>query len=82
MAENAQQVSSLPSPPMQYANLYSDENIKRGRAPPPPPPIKVSEMSAWSFYECYHSFKPCDIYLTDLSQKKRKFIKNTNTMIL
>jgi hypothetical protein len=32
-------VSSLPLPPVQYINLYTDENIKRGRAPKPPPPI-------------------------------------------
>ncbi|KAK6173581.1 hypothetical protein SNE40_017003 [Patella caerulea] len=38
MTEN-QGVSAFPLPPMQYANMYSDENIKRGRAPPPPPPI-------------------------------------------
>ncbi|KAK2168808.1 hypothetical protein LSH36_14g10022 [Paralvinella palmiformis] len=39
MAES-QQVSSLPLPPMQYANQYTDDNVKRGRAPLPPPPIK------------------------------------------
>lgn len=33
------QVSSLPLPPMQYIKEYSDENIRRGRAPRPPPPI-------------------------------------------
>lgn len=38
--EGAQvQVSSLPLPPVQYINLYTDENVKRGRAPKPPPPI-------------------------------------------
>ena len=39
--EGQGQVSSLPLPPMHYVNLYTDENIKRGRAPKPPPPIKV-----------------------------------------
>ena len=32
----AAQVSSLPPPPMQYVNLFSDENIKEGLAPSPP----------------------------------------------
>nr|CAG4638767.1 EOG090X0EJA [Cyclestheria hislopi] len=41
MSESAQ-VSSLPLPPMQYVSLYSEENIKRGRAPKPPPPITDS----------------------------------------
>lgn len=33
------QVMSLPLPPAQYINLYSDENIRKNRAPKPPPPI-------------------------------------------
>jgi len=36
-AQEASQVSSLPLPPTAYINLYSDENIRRGRAPKPPP---------------------------------------------
>lgn len=31
--------SSFPLPPLQYVNLYTDENVLKGRAPPPPPPI-------------------------------------------
>jgi len=31
----------MPLPPMQYVNLYTDENVKKGRAPKPPPPVKV-----------------------------------------
>lgn len=38
----AQQVSSLPLPPMQYVNMYTDENVRRGRTPRPPPPIHDS----------------------------------------
>jgi len=34
-------VSSMPLPPMQYVNLYTDENVKKGRAPKPPPLVKV-----------------------------------------
>ena len=40
MAES-QQVSAFPLPPMQYVNQYTEENVKRGRAPAPPPPIQV-----------------------------------------
>ncbi|KAJ1529591.1 hypothetical protein ONE63_006361 [Megalurothrips usitatus] len=36
----ASQVSSLPLPPMQYIQLYSEENIRRGRSLRPPPPIQ------------------------------------------
>jgi len=32
------QVSSLPLPPIPYYTLYTDENVKKGRAPKPPPP--------------------------------------------
>ena len=38
-APEAIQVSSLPLPPLQYINLFTDENVRRGRAPRPPPPI-------------------------------------------
>lgn len=31
--------STWPLPPTQYINLYTDENIRRGRAPKPPLPI-------------------------------------------
>lgn len=30
---------SLPLPPAHYVNLYTDENIRKNRAPKPPPPI-------------------------------------------
>ncbi|XP_004927837.1 mediator of RNA polymerase II transcription subunit 7 [Bombyx mandarina] len=41
MSETAQ-VSSLPLPPMQYINFYTDENVRRNRAPLPPRPIHDS----------------------------------------
>ncbi|CAH1098604.1 unnamed protein product [Psylliodes chrysocephalus] len=34
------QVSSLPLPPMQYVTQYTDDALRRGRAPKPPPPIQ------------------------------------------
>lgn len=33
------QVMSLPLPPAQYFNLYTDENIRKNRVPKPPQPI-------------------------------------------
>ncbi len=44
MAEG-QSVSSFPPPPLQYVNLFTDENVKRGRIPKPPPPIKVCALT-------------------------------------
>ena len=38
MSDTAQ-VSSMPLPPMQYVNLFTEENVKRGRTPRPPPAI-------------------------------------------
>ncbi|CAB0028717.1 unnamed protein product [Trichogramma brassicae] len=32
-------VSSLPLPPVHYINLYTDENVRRNRAPRPPLPV-------------------------------------------
>ncbi|KAL1489935.1 hypothetical protein ABEB36_013861 [Hypothenemus hampei] len=40
MASDSIQVSSLPPPPIQYMNQYTDEMIRKGRAPKPPPPIQ------------------------------------------
>ena len=37
------QVSAMPLPPMQYVNLYSEENVRRGTCPPPPPPLNPTE---------------------------------------
>lgn len=39
---DAIQVSSLPLPPAQYINLFTDENIRKNRIPKPPPPIQDS----------------------------------------
>lgn len=38
-----QGASAFPLPPMQYVNNYTDDSIKRGKAPLPPPPVQVSE---------------------------------------
>ena len=31
--------STFPAPPSQYINLFTDENVRRGRVLKPPPPI-------------------------------------------
>ncbi|XP_065354425.1 mediator of RNA polymerase II transcription subunit 7 [Calliphora vicina] len=40
MAQQESQVMSLPLPPVQYINLFSEDSIRRNRAPRPPPPIQ------------------------------------------
>jgi hypothetical protein len=35
--------STYPSAPMEYANAFTNENVKFGRIPPPPPIIKVTQ---------------------------------------
>lgn len=40
MANQESQVMSLPLPPTQYINLFSEENIRRNRTPRPPPPMQ------------------------------------------
>ena len=42
--QQAAQLSSMyPLAPMDYVNMYTNENIKIGKAPPPPPIIKVKK---------------------------------------
>ena len=38
-SSDAIQVTSFPLPPVQYINLYTDENVRQNSAPRPPPPI-------------------------------------------
>ena len=38
----AQLSSTYPLAPMDYVNMYTNENIKMGKAPLPPPIIKVN----------------------------------------
>jgi len=51
----AAHVSSLPLPPLQYVNLYTDENIQKGRAPSPPKP---NVDSYTMFGSQYHADDP------------------------
>lgn len=38
----AQLSSTYPSAPMEYVNMYTNENVKNGKAPVPPKIIKVT----------------------------------------
>lgn len=40
MANEQEQISSLPLPPVQYITLFSEENVRRGRVPKPPPIVQ------------------------------------------
>jgi hypothetical protein len=44
----AQLSSTYPSAPMEYVNMYTNENVKLGKAPAPPKIIKVILIT--SFY--------------------------------
>jgi len=46
---DARGVSSMPLPPMQYVNMYTDDNVKKGKAPKPPPPVKVNAALSGKF---------------------------------
>lgn len=62
------QVSSLPLPPMQYINLYTDENIKMKRVPRPPPPIHDT-------YNMFgHTFNADDTIIRSLESQVRGFL--------
>ncbi|ODN05951.1 Mediator of RNA polymerase II transcription subunit 7 [Orchesella cincta] len=42
-APEVTQVTQMPLPPQFYYSNYTDENIRRGRAPKPPPPPQTSD---------------------------------------
>ncbi len=43
LSDQPQLSSTYPSAPMEYANVFTNENVKFGRIPPPPPIIKVTQ---------------------------------------
>lgn len=47
-APEVTQVTQMPLPPQTYYSMYSDENIRRSRAPKPPPPPSTNDT--------YHMF--------------------------
>uniref|UniRef100_U5EWJ2 Mediator of RNA polymerase II transcription subunit 7 n=1 Tax=Corethrella appendiculata TaxID=1370023 RepID=U5EWJ2_9DIPT len=55
------QVSSLPLPPAQYINLYSDENVRKNRIPKPPPaPTSDYSMFGSSFNNDDNIIRPLE----------------------
>ncbi|XP_022085024.1 mediator of RNA polymerase II transcription subunit 7-like [Acanthaster planci] len=86
MAES-QNVSSLPLPPMQYVNNYTDERVKNGTAPKPPTPVSEN-------YNMFGAvFTPDDVIIRSLESQNlrrlhpkvfdhRKELKKINHSIL
>lgn len=63
MSSETAQVSSLPLPPLQYINFYTDENVRRNRAPLPPRPIHDS-------YQMFgHTFNADDTIIRSLESQ-------------
>ena len=69
--------STFPAPPTQYINQYSDENVRRGRAPKPPPPLH-SEYTMFGV-----PFTPDDPIIRPLeSQASPSFCRRDNILLL
>lgn len=55
------QVSSLPLPPSQYVNLYTDENVRKNRVPKPPiPPTDSYMMFGNTFHNDDNIIRPLE----------------------
>ncbi|KAL5274355.1 MED7 family protein [Megaselia abdita] len=81
MAQESAQVMSLPLPPSQYINLYTDENIKRNRVPRPPPIQEVYSMfgTQYSNEEMIRSLESQGIRrLIPIHFDRRKELKKLN----
>lgn len=70
------QVCSLPLPPAQYVSNYTEENIKRGRAPRPPPPV----TDTYSMFG--NTFNADDTIIRPLETQVRWFVFWTSTNIV
>lgn len=46
----AQLSSTYPSAPMEFVNMYTNENVKNGKAPVPPKIIKVNCQTRLMFF--------------------------------
>jgi len=84
MATQETQVMSLPLPPTQYINLFTEENIRRNRAPPPPKPPSSSESysmfgTPYSNEEMIRSLESQNIKrLIPIHYDRRKELKKLN----
>lgn len=67
-------VSTLPLPPNQYIMMYTDDNVKRGKAPPPPSIIR----DAYSVFSVRHN--PSDPIIQPLESQgiKRLYPQNVD----
>lgn len=74
MSSDTAQVSSLPLPPMQYINFYTDENVRRNRAPLPPRPIH----DTYSMFG--NTFNADDTIIRSLESQVRKQALPENTI--
>lgn len=73
MTSETAQVSSLPLPPMQYINFYTDENVRRNKAPAPPRPIHDS----YSMFG--HAFNADDAIIRSLESQVSSFVYIINS---
>ncbi|XP_077984162.1 mediator of RNA polymerase II transcription subunit 7-like [Glandiceps talaboti] len=60
----SQGVSSLPLPPIQYINHYTDDNIRAGVAPTPPSPVEDGSYSMFG-----HTFHTDDMIIRPLESQ-------------
>lgn len=67
----AQLSSTYPSAPMEYVNLFTNENVRQGKVPPPPPIIKDSYISFGK------SIDPNDVLIRSLDSQGIQCLYNT-----
>lgn len=71
--QGAQLSSTYPLAPMDYVNMYTNENIKSGKAPPPPPIIKDN-------YTCFGKpIDPNDVLIRPLESQGFQRLYSTGT---
>jgi len=72
------QVSSLPPPPQAFVCNYSDDNVKKGKAPKPPPP-PASHETYIVFGVTYHAddaiIRPLESQVLNYLKFKTHFLR-------